>query len=259
MHSGLRRIGRNLKQRRYFDAYSIALVAFLLGALSLVPELIPDTVRWAVLLAGVGVLVLRITIPDGSSATMDDLLQDRLAFDRNPITDRLKSAAEVWIFAPTASNLLSAANPELIRTGILSRPGGVVRVVVLDPANEFAVRLARRQLDESVDYPTQDVGETLRLTIKLLTVMRQWPVRGSFAFRLLGYSPGFSLVAIDPRSRDGRIIVEFHGFHNEATLSRMHIEISRQQSERWYAYWMEQFNQIWSAGADPPSTGDDTT
>jgi hypothetical protein len=259
MHSGLRRIGRDLKQRRYFDAYSIALVAFLLAALSLVPELIPDTVRWAVLLAGVGVLVLRITIPDGSSSSMDDLLQDRLAFDRNPIADRLKSAAEVWIFAPTAVNLLSAANSELIRTGILSRPGGVVRVVVLDPANEIAVRLARRQLDESVDYPTQDVGETLRLTIKLLTVMRQWPVRGSFAFRLLDYSPGFSLVAIDPRSRDGRIIVEFHGFHNEATPSRMHIEISRQQSERWYAYWTEQFNQIWSAAADPPSTGDDAT
>jgi hypothetical protein len=45
-------------------------------------------------------------------------------------------------------------------------------------------------------------------------------------------------------------VVEFHGFHNEATPSRMHIEISRQQSERWYAYWMEQFNQIWSAAAD---------
>lgn len=38
----------------------------------------------------------------------------------------------------------------------------------------------------------------------------------------------------------------------------MHVEISRQQSERWYAYWMEQFNQIWSAAADPQTTGDDT-
>jgi hypothetical protein len=254
MLSGLRRIGRHLKQRRYFDAYSIAFVAFLLAALSLVPELVPDQVRWAVLLAGVGVLVLRITIPEASSATIDELLHDRIAFDNTPIADRLKTAAEVWIFAPTASNFLSAGNPELIRTRILSRPGGIVRVVVLNPANEAGVRLARRQLDESVDYPTQDVEETLRLTMKLLTVMAQWPVAGSFAFRLLDYSPGFSLVAIDPRSRDGRIIVEFHGFHNEATSSRMHIELARRQSDRWYAYWMEQFNRIWADAAEPPPT-----
>jgi len=251
MLSGWRRVGRDLKQRRYFDAYSIALVAFLLAALSLVPELVPDQVKWAVLLAGVGVLVLRVTIPDSSTAGLDEVLQDRLAFDDTPIADRLKAAAEVWIFAPTGVNFLSTANSHLIRTGILSRPDGVVRVVVLDPANEAAVRLARRQLDESVDFATQDVGETLGQTINLLTVMARWPVSGSFAFRLLDYSPGFSLVVINPRRRDGRIIVEFHGFHNEATSSRMHIEITRGQSDRWYAYWLDQFNRIWAEAADP--------
>lgn len=259
MLSGLRRIGRDLKQRRYFDAYSIALVAFLLAVLSLVPELVPDQVRWAVLLAGVGVLVLRITIPDTSSSTIDELLHDRFAFDSNPIADRLKTAAEVWVFAPTAVNLLSASNSEIIRTGILSRPGGVVRVVVLDPANERAVRLAHRQLDDSVDYPTQDVGETLRTTMRTLTGMAAWPVRGSFEFKFLDYNPGFSLVAINPRSRDGRVIVEFHGFHNEATASRMHIEIAHRQSDRWYAYWIEQFNRIWAGAMDPPAESLGTT
>ncbi len=79
--------------------------------------------------------------------------------------------------------------------------------------------------------------------------MAAWHVNGSFEYRLLDYNPGFSLVAIDPSARDGRLIVEFHGFHNEATSSRMHMELARQQSDHWYAYWSEQFNRIWEAAA----------
>jgi hypothetical protein len=36
---------------------------------------------------------------------------------------------------------------------------------------------------------------------------------------------GFSLISIDPATRKGHVIVEFHGFHNEATSSHMHIEV----------------------------------
>lgn len=62
--------------------------------------------------------------------------------------------------------------------------------------------------------------------------MFAWSQRG---YKFLDYNLGFGLVACNPTSRNGRIIVEFNGFHNEATSSRMHIELSRQQSERWYA------------------------
>jgi hypothetical protein len=253
MSSGWRRIGRDLKNRRYIDAYSIAFVTLVLAILSLVPEIVPDEVRWAALLAGIGILVLRITIPDSSAATVDELLNDRFAFDTNPVVDRLKNAAEIWVFAPSAVNLLSAHNCELLRTGILNRPDGIVRIVVLDPGNEAVVQLATRQLDDSLDYPIQDFSVALQTTMRLLSVMASWQVNGSFEYRLLDYNPGFSLVAIDPTARHGLIIVEFHGFHNEATSSRMHIEISRAQSDHWYAYWIEQFNRIWEAAAASPT------
>jgi hypothetical protein len=258
MSSGWRRIGRDLKNRRYVDAYSVAFVTFALAVLSLVPDLIPDPVRWAALLAGVGLLVLRITIPDSSAGSIDGLLKDRVAFDNNPIAERLKNAAEVWIFAPTAVNFLSQ-NSELLRTGVLSKPDGTVRVVVLNPDSEAAIQLATRQLDDSVDYPTQDVSATLQTTTHLLRSMASWPVRGSFGYRFLDYSPGFSLVAVDPGRRDGSVIVEFHGFHNEATSSRMHIEILRRQSDHWHAYWIEQFNQIWAGAVAAPADPADGT
>ena len=59
------------------------------------------------------------------------------------------------------------------------------------------------------------------------------------------------MVAIDPSSRGGRVIVEFHAFHNEATSSRMHVELTRKQSDHWYSYWTDQFERIWSAAAPP--------
>jgi hypothetical protein len=43
------------------------------------------------------------------------------------------------------------------------------------------------------------------------------------------------------------VIVEFHGFHNQVTNTRMHIELRRADSEQWYAYWLEQFERIWQA------------
>jgi hypothetical protein len=244
-----RRIGQDLKNRRYFDAYSIAFVAFALAILSLVPDVVPDPLRWAALLAGVGTLVLRITMPDSATGTIDELLNDRFAFDRIPFSERIEKAAEVWIFAPAAINILSAHNCELLRSKVLGKPDGILRVVVLDPGNTPAVQLAVRQLDDSLDYPVQDFRDSLQATERQLRAMSAWQVKGSFDYGFLDYNPGFSLVAIDPNTRNGRIIVEFHGFHNEATSSRMHIEISRQQSERWYKYWTEQFSAIWKSAS----------
>jgi hypothetical protein len=254
MSAGWRRVGRDLKNRRHVDAYSIAFVTFVLAVLSLVPDFVPDPVRWAVLFAGVGILVWKVTVPGPLTGNVDELLKNRSAFDESPLSERFKNATEVCIFAPSAVNILSAHNCELLRTGILNKPDGVVRVVVLNPANESAVQLATRQLDDSLDYPLQDFRASLQATIRQLSRMSSWQIVGSFDYRLLDYNPGFSLVSIDPTVRNGHVIIEFHGFHNEATSSRMHIEISRQQSDYWHAYWTSQFNRIWEASS-PTSDG----
>jgi hypothetical protein len=163
-------------------------------------------------------------------------------------------SSELWVFAPSAINLLAPQNCDTIRTTLLANPDGVVRVVVLDPSAEAAVQLATRQLDHSLDYPSQLFGSSLQATLGQLQRMAAWQERGSFEYRLVGYSPGFSLVAVDPGTRHGVVIVEFHGFHNKVTNSRMHIELTRAASEQWYAYWLDQFDRIWRA-AHAPATG----
>src|SRR6266511_3987906 len=125
MRDAFRRIGLDLKNRRNVDAYVVAAMALVLAVLSVAGDVVSEQLRWAGLLAGVGLLVYRVTLPDSA--------------------------------------------------------------------------------------------------------------------------------------KHGTIIVEFHAFHNEATSSRMHLEITRQGSERWYSYWSDQFDHIWRAAVPPAPAGDETT
>lgn len=254
MREAARRIGRDLRQLRNIDAYAGALLVFAFAVLSVAGDILPDNARWAVLLAGIGILVFRITLPDHYEGSPDDVLKDRTAFEDKPFPARLRDASEVWVFAPSAINLLAPQNCDTIRTKILAKPDGAVRIVVLDPAAETAVQFATRQLDDSLDYPSQLFRSSLEATVRQLQRMASWQERGSFEYRLAAYNPGFSLVAIDPGTRHGVVIVEFHGFHNQVTNTRMHIELTRSLSEHWYTYWLDQYERIWQAAKDPTAS-----
>jgi hypothetical protein len=214
-------------------------------------DVLPVNARWAVLLAGVALLVLRMTLPERIPGPADEVLQDRLAFEDEPFAAQLRDASELWVFAPTGVNLLSPQTCETIRGTLLATRDGVVRVVVLDPADQTAVRQATRQLDDPLDTPPQLFLASLQATIGQLERIAAQPVRGSFGYKLLDFNPGFSLVAMDPAGRDGRITVEFHGFHSETTTSRMHIELTPASGGPWYAYWLGQFERIWGAAQEP--------
>jgi len=249
MRRTIRRIGHDLKSRRHVEAYVVAALALFFAVVSLAGDIAPDGARWAVLLGGVGILVYRVTLPEGSSAA-DDLLHDRTTFESVPFASRLEGAREVWIFAPSAVNLLSPQHCDALRSKVLCHSTGVLRIVVLDPTRAESLLLASRQLDDSVDYPVQTLEPSLNTTLRQLRLMSRWPISGNIQYRVLGYNPGFSLVAIDPGARHGTIIVEFHGFHNEATTSRMHLELTRHDSHHWYSYWADQFDHIWHASRD---------
>ncbi|MGH3693656.1 MAG: hypothetical protein ACRDRX_06620 [Pseudonocardiaceae bacterium] len=251
MRESLRRIGRDIKNRRHVEAYVVVAAAVVFAVLSLAGDIVPDDIRWSLLFAGLGLLVYTTTVPDRVVPSLETFLGDRSAFEEKPLHTRLRGATEVWMFAPSGVNFLAPQYCDLLRKHVLARVDGIVRVVVLDGVREAAVNLAVQQLDDSVEYPMQRFRSSLSAVMDQLDTMGEWSVAGSFAYRLLDYNPGFSLVAIDPGERHGTVIVEFHAFHNESTASRMHLELTRADSERWYAYWIDQFDHIWSAAAQP--------
>ncbi|MEV0595931.1 hypothetical protein [Nonomuraea cavernae] len=255
-----RRVLRDVRERRNIDAYVIALLSVVLALLTLVGEKVDEQYKWAVLLAGIGVLVHRITVPDAGGATAERVLGDRTSLQRIPLKDRLKASREVWMFAPSGVNLLSEDHCAAIRTTVLNRPDGVVKVVILDPGAEASLGIATLQLDGGLEFPLQSLADSIATTLLRMDAMASWQVLGRREFRLFGYNPGFSLVAFDPGRAGGTVIVETHGVGNTSTPSRMHLELTRQSDPHWYQYWLDQFEHIWRAskpvGDDPPPPDD---
>ncbi|MEV8632706.1 hypothetical protein AB0395_13705 [Streptosporangium sp. NPDC051023] len=251
----LRRITGDLKARQNIDAYALTAAIFFFALLSIFSDELGANLRWAALLSGVGLLIYR-TLSEETSALSPGILHDRSIYDAVPMSSLLANVRDVRVFAPSAVNLLSAQTCEILRNSVLARKDGSVRIVILDFREEAAVRQASKQLDESLEFPVQRLRAALDSTMERLRLMSRWKTTGTFDYRLLSYSPGFSLVLLDPESPKGRVIVEIHGFHNPSTSSRMHLELTRGRDERWYRYWVEQFDHIWEAAVDAgPASG----
>ena len=243
----VRRIAGDVRRGHGLDAYVVASAAFAFAIISLFGDLVPESLRWAVCSGGIGLLVYHQTIPDRKQGV--EVLGDRDDLARSGFHERLCRSNEVWLFAPSAKNVLDTLNSSVMRRQVLARSDGRIRAVILDPASLTLVETASRQL--TGEYAAQPFGDSLNATFAKLNRMASWPTAGRLAFRLLDLSPGFSLVALDPRGRDGLVIVEFHGFHNESSSSRMHLRIKRVEDPQWFEYWIDQFERIWKAGRPP--------
>ena len=246
----LRRIAGDLRERRHVEVYVVSAVTVVVALLSLLGDLVPADVRWSVVLATLALLTYQLAVPE-HRGDPDSVLFDRAQIQGGWLTDRLGSAREVCVYGPSVVNLLSETVMTTLRTQVLCRAEGRVRVAILDPDRHDAVAIAGRQLDGATTYPTVELPRALAMTDDRLGKMAAWSVPGTFEHRYVPFNPGFSIVAIDPSTKDGVVLVEFHGIQNEATGSRMHVELTRASSAHWHAYWLAQFEQLWGEARPP--------
>lgn len=250
---GLKRIASDLRHRRNVEAYVVTAAALVFAALSVVGDLVSDDLRWTATLAALGLLVYRLADPV-EVVDVDRVLQSRVAFGDVSFGSRIRNAREVWMYGPSMVNLLTAATTDDLRRTVLARPDGVLRIAVLDPGETAAVALATRQLDETADFQMEAMPDALGRTVARLEQIASWATHGQLERRFVPFNPGFSLIAIDPHTKDGVVIVEVHGIHNESDVDRMHVELDRRASEHWYDYWIDQFEHLWDI-ARPPVDG----
>ncbi|MFP3986311.1 hypothetical protein U9R90_02180 [Streptomyces sp. E11-3] len=245
------RVLGDLRTRTHLDAYVVSACALVFSALSLVGDVLSQRLQLTVLLAGVGLLVFRITLPGPRVPEVDAVLHDRTDLEAVSVASQLAGARDVAVFAPSGINLLNSSTCEALRSQVLSRADGKVRVLLLDPSATEAVRVAARQLDDGQEFAVEPLVPSIRTVMSRMETMRGWSVPGSFEYRLIDFSPGFSLFAVDPGTNNGSLIVEFHAVHGPHTGTRMHINLSRASSNRWNDYWIDQFEHLWALGRPP--------
>lgn len=225
---------------RNIEAYAVTAVAITLAVIGVVDDVVPDSLKFAAILAALALLVLKSTAPDKQAVDLDAVLMDRQSY--GPFREFIQGAQTLWIYGPSAVNVLRNAHD--IKREVLDR-GGTLRVLIQDPASPLGMDVLVRQLDKFYDL-ADDIKTALRT---LDNMQRQSP--GAVEYGLVPYSPGFSLLVVDPDGRDGRLVVEFYGYENEQIIDRMHITIARHQSQYWFEYWANQYDLMWKARRDP--------
>ena len=249
LRNAFSRIGRDFAAGRHIESYVIVLVTVVIAVAGLVDDLIPDSVKLSVILAALGLIVFSLTRPAETKASIEDYLHNRPELGQ--FADRVQKARKLWIYGASATNILDGNNLDAIRRSILGDPKGELRVIIQNPDAADAVRLLKRQLDESVDYHHQDLPVEIAKTLRKFETIRSWNTPGSFDGRLLDYSPGFSLAIFDPDRPSGTVVLEVYGWHLQSTSERMSIEISQAASPRWFRYWVEQYEFMWADAKTP--------
>ena len=245
----LRRVAGDVVNLRNIEAYVIAIAAISFAVLTTFGDRVSDDLKMGAILASLSLLVFNLTIPrQGEGGKLDDFLNDRNDYD--PFPDQIKNATSVWIYSASAINLLTG-NAKSLKQHILDKPNGDLRLVLQDPTKPEAMQILIKQIDESIDFQVQDLDTSLVQAEDMIKKMQSWDCQGNVTYKFLPYSPGFGIVAIDADKPNGVIFVEFYGYHNEHIENRMHLKITRAQSERWYTYWVTQFHHIWDDSRFP--------
>ncbi|HEX2620234.1 MAG TPA: hypothetical protein VHL11_08810 [Phototrophicaceae bacterium] len=234
----LRRVVSDIARRKNIEAYAATVLALGVAIFGLVQDSVSQNLQMAALLAGVGLLVFKTTEPrENNTLDLDDVLKDRQSYGN--LRDFIHGAGTVWIYGASAVNVMR--NIDDLKREVLDR-GGKIRVLMQDPKEESSVNILYRQLDQM-----HDLRRDIETTLSIVQRVSGRETRGTVEHRFVPYSPGFSLLIVDPDSKNARLVVEFYGYQNELITERMHIEIHRDQSHYWFEYWEKQFRIMWDS------------
>lgn len=240
---GLHRIGQDILAGRNIESYVVTILALILAVAGVVDDAIPENWKMATILAALALLVFNTTRPDDDIVDLDAVLQDRDDF--GAFHDMIRDARELWIYGPTAINILR--DVAYIKREILDR-GGTVRVLTQDISNREGMAFLHDQIDQ-----TTDLENSLRMSMDILKNASRW---GLVEYRVLPYCPGYSLVIVDPNhGSKGRMVLEVLGFRNDLVADRMHMKITPDQSQHWFEHWVKQYEVMWDAGYPPRENG----
>lgn len=232
-----KRIFSDIVSGKNIESYVVSFVAVALALIGVIDDIVPDSVKFAAILAALALLLFKSTAPEDKTVDLDSVLRDRQSF--TPFHEFIEGAKVLWIYGPSAVNVLRHAD-EIKRT-VLDR-GGSVRVLLQDPEATDGLNILINQLDK-----IHDLRDDIKTSLRTLEAISQWRTAGTVEYGVLPYSPGFSLIIVDPDGRDGRLVIEFYGYENDMISQRMHIPIRREQSQYWFEYWDQQYRLMWNS------------
>lgn len=238
----------DLKRGENIDAWVMFFIALTFGILGVIGK-IESEILSASILATLGILAINTLTNRRVIAELSDTvrnlrrdngacLQDRSVF--SPFKDFIAERQTIWFFGPSLISVFPP-NDDFLRDKIKS--GSEVRVMVYNLHSPHLDNLAKclgvrpSRLIADIRSTLASVEETLHFGLG----------KGSLEVRLSDIMPGYSMVIVDPHTKQGQMVVEFNG-HDTHTSDLPHVTLNALEHQRWYAVYLGQYQQLWEAG-----------
>ncbi|MBC7811174.1 MAG: hypothetical protein H7175_08510, partial [Burkholderiales bacterium] len=214
-------VGDDLRNREHLETYLLIVLVVALFILDLFGDVLNDDRKLTLIIASLLVLIFKtrkelkvddvkresdrvIKAMNGliqAPVELDQVLQDRQSYA--PFREFVQDATVLWVYGASGINVLK--NTKDINS-IVGKPNGQLRVIIQDPTHTASMNILHQQLDKYNDLQS-DIQSTM---FTLTALAKQYS--GKMEHRLLDYSPGFSLLVVDPDGPNGRLSVEFYGY-----------------------------------------------
>jgi hypothetical protein len=159
--------------------------------------------------------------------------------DRSQLVDIEEMAAGATEIAAAGITLVSIVTPRYDFFTQKAREGCKLRFLLLDP-DSLAAQVWNS--GQRIITTSEDNATTLKTLQRL---MQNKGLKGKCEVRLTQFQLPFSIVITDPDKDQGRMNVEFLAYKTSLPR-RPHIHLSRRESEKWFKFFSNQFEQLWS-------------
>lgn len=152
-----------------------------------------------------------------------------------PIPQHAAGATEICIAAISA---ISVAHSNLHFFTTRLKEGCKLRLVLLNPKSPHL---------EAFDLQsgTATAESSIRAALGVLESLLYEPSPGSCEIRLSEVFLPFSMVAVNPNTHHGSMVVEFYAYRKKVD-ERPHLHLTAGESPHWFGYYRTQFESIWS-------------
>ncbi|MBP2047953.1 hypothetical protein J2Z21_000877 [Streptomyces griseochromogenes] len=160
--------------------------------------------------------------------------------DRDEIREMISSSREVWLHGWTLGlHLVSYADE--IRRAVTK--GLHIKILVIEP-HSTAMSIAA---SEAENRSADELSSNLEANLRRLAAPITGTVAGRLEIKTLSYVPHNTVIASDPSTKQGKIVMRIATFHADH-WQRPTFTVTRQNDPGWYDFFKTQFERKWESG-----------
>jgi len=159
--------------------------------------------------------------------------------DRDEIREMISSSREMWMHGWTLGIHLVSHSDEIRRA---VAKGLHIKILVIEP-NSSAMSIAAIEAENN---SASELSSNLEANLRRLVAPMSGTVTGKLEIRTLSHVPHNTVIASDPSTERGKIVMRIATFHADP-WQRPTFAVTRKNDPGWYEFFKTQFDKKWES------------